>query len=263
MNKIGKVFLIWLSCHVVGLIIYFLYSIKYSTDPRRIAIYVAMVTESVTIFVFLFETFKIIFLIGIPSLITSKVRTVIVLIIVTWALQGAALNATNNIRASVEGVACVQVRIRTLADEIRNNANKKLQEIPIDEAQEMIQRVMKPFKKVKETIRKIDEIVSKMVEWQKSIFSTMSKVFETCSEYSRWPFNTCVNKMNDFYYQCLDNTFDVVCEPIKFLKKVCFYEILDEFQPKTVDETFVRKDSKRVTNCPFSCIKKRRGRLCI
>uniref|UniRef100_A0AC34RA59 Dendritic cell-specific transmembrane protein-like domain-containing protein n=1 Tax=Panagrolaimus sp. JU765 TaxID=591449 RepID=A0AC34RA59_9BILA len=220
--EVSKSIAVWLICHLVGIIVFSICCIKYSVDPKRIAIYVAMATESSTAIIFLFETARIIFLIGTPSLLTSKLRTVLLLIIMTWALQGPAMNATNNIRSSVEGVACVQLRVQALAEEIREHANHKLQQIPLEDAQELITKSMKPFKKITKMLKKIDETISKVLEWQKNIIKKMKGIFVSCSELSRMPYNLCINKLDDLYYSCLDNTFEFICEPILFLKKQCY-----------------------------------------
>ncbi|KAE9548903.1 hypothetical protein FO519_007885 [Halicephalobus sp. NKZ332] len=186
MNKLTRAFGTWFICHIVGMIMFFICCIKYSTDPRRIAVYVMIVTEVATAILFLFRTFKIIFLIGVPSLLTSRLRTVLIILIITWSIQGSAVNITNNIQSSIEGVFCVQMKVRFLAEEMRNGAN------------------------------------SKMIEWQIMVNEKVLGIFEICSEFSRIPYNQCMNKLNDLYYFCLENTFDFVCQPILFLKKQCF-----------------------------------------
>ena len=121
---------------------------------------------------------------------------------------------------SVEGVVCVQMKVRNLAEEVRQSTKSKIQEIPIEEARMLMKNIFKPFKVMTQTLRNIADTVSKMAEWQKMINERMLDMFEICSDMSRIPYNQCMNKLNDLYYFCLENTFDFVCQPILFLQKV-------------------------------------------
>uniref|UniRef100_A0AC34GVZ9 Dendritic cell-specific transmembrane protein-like domain-containing protein n=1 Tax=Panagrolaimus sp. ES5 TaxID=591445 RepID=A0AC34GVZ9_9BILA len=221
-NFVARVLGTTVLCQIVGIMFYFFCALKFAINPRRTGIYVAIGIKAITYFVLLFRTARIIFFVGVPSLLTSKLRTLLILSIVAWAFQYPAVNITSNIRSSVEGIACVQERVRALAEEIRENANKKLQELPVDEAQELIEKATAPFKEMQKTLRKVEETVSTMLEWQRKVTGKISNLFESCSEMTRQPFFVCTRKLSEFYYTCLDNTFEFVCEPILFLKKQCY-----------------------------------------
>uniref|UniRef100_A0AC35GQP5 Dendritic cell-specific transmembrane protein-like domain-containing protein n=1 Tax=Panagrolaimus sp. PS1159 TaxID=55785 RepID=A0AC35GQP5_9BILA len=221
-NLVARIIGTTVLCQIVGIMFYFYFALKFSVDPERVGIYVALGIETITCFVLLFRTFRIIFFIGVPSLLTSKLRTLLILLIVTWAFQYPAVNITSNIRTSVEGIACVQERVRELAEELRTNANKKLQELPIDEVQELVEKTMGPFKEMQKTLRKVQETVLTMLEWQRKVTGRIRNLFDDCSALTREPFFVCTRKLEEFYSTCLDNTFEFVCEPIIFLKKQCY-----------------------------------------
>lgn len=70
------------------------------------------------------------------------------------------MNVVNNIQSSVDGIVCVQSRVKAVADEVLENANKKLQELPIDEAHELVDKAMKPYNDMKKVLRKVGDTVS-------------------------------------------------------------------------------------------------------
>uniref|UniRef100_A0A7E4W629 DC_STAMP domain-containing protein n=1 Tax=Panagrellus redivivus TaxID=6233 RepID=A0A7E4W629_PANRE len=221
-NTIAGYMSAYFACHTIGIMFLCIVALKYDIDLQRAAIFIFMGAEVACLFTYLFRSARVVIMVAMPGLLTSKLRNLLLLTIVAWAFQYPAINVTRNLRSTAESVACVQERVREVAEEIRENANRKLGEIPLEEAQKLVSTAMMPFRMIRKTLRKLEDSVNRMLAWQRDIMSRITGMFESCSDLARQPFFACTAKFNELYYKCLDNTFDFVCQPIHMLKKQCY-----------------------------------------
>ncbi len=107
---------------------------------------VGLVTQSAMCLLICFPSVRCWLLLAVPSLITSKLRAVILLFILIWCfqvgpllhllpnqtnvfLQVPAMNITTNIQKSAEAISCVQMKITRAAEESREEANKDIERV--------------------------------------------------------------------------------------------------------------------------------------
>ncbi|KAI6190062.1 DC-STAMP domain-containing protein [Aphelenchoides bicaudatus] len=212
---------VFLLCHFVGIIFYFTFTLKYAVDPETSGTYVSLAVQSVLTSILILPFLRVIILIAIPSLLTGRLRTVLLVIIVSWALQIPATNITNNIRNTAEGVACVQERIKESSQEMRQLAGENLKKMTQEKFDNFLDKAYSPFVKMRDTLRKLDDTVTRMIEWQTQMIEKVKSLFESCDELMRAPYYRCNSALEDMFYRCTDVTFDSFCLPIRLLKGVC------------------------------------------
>lgn len=171
----------------------------------------------------LFPFVRVVVCIALPNLATAKLRSLILILIITGAFQVCsiflmnkivcvcfqvpAINLTSNIQMAGRGIECIQRRIHELAEEVKESSDKNLRQMPVENAQEYLKNSMKPFVSMRDTLRKVDESISRfatqfafvctnffvfnfrMLALQRSMIQKIKDVLSECSKHAQAPYH--------------------------------------------------------------------------
>lgn len=92
------------------------------------------------------RTFRIIVFLAIPSLVTSRLRALLLILIFVWSIQVNTTyqnqclfvtyflkipggNIMSNIQSTAEGIVCVQEQVKLLSEELQDSVDKNLRQV--------------------------------------------------------------------------------------------------------------------------------------
>ncbi|KAH7730462.1 CRE-SPE-42 protein [Aphelenchoides avenae] len=221
-NEVCRIIGTFLACQVAGALFYTIISFKYTAFPKPTGTWTSVGVHIALCAVILFPTLRAILLLAIPSLITSKARTIILIIVVTWALQGPATNITLNIRKSAEAVNCIQENVKSLAKELKDSAGSNLGQLPMKKIQSLIAKHQDEFNQMNENLRALDNMIQKAINMQREVMEKLKDIFQNCNKYALQPYQSCVAKMTEMHRDCLENApLEALCKPVEFLRERC------------------------------------------
>ncbi|CAD5231776.1 unnamed protein product [Bursaphelenchus xylophilus] len=210
-----------LSCIFVGFLFYTIFTIKYAAFPREVGTFMGLAVLMVVCTIQLLPVIRAVILVAIPSLMTSQIRAILMLMVVTWAFQIPAINITKNIQQATTATLCVQDRVKAHLKEAKAVAGAKIQTVPRTAFLKFIHGATKPFRKLREFIKSVDESVNKMLAWQRHIADLINQMLANCDEETRRPYYRCVEIVDKMHEDCLDGSFELICSPISLLRKMC------------------------------------------
>uniref|UniRef100_A0A915EW05 Uncharacterized protein n=1 Tax=Ditylenchus dipsaci TaxID=166011 RepID=A0A915EW05_9BILA len=165
---------VYLFCQFIGSLFFFIVSLKYSSSPRVVGTIVSVVVQLIVCLVILFPLARILVLLALPNLATSKLRALLIVIIVTWSFQTPAMNVTSNVQLA--------------AEELKHNTDNNFKQVPVQKMQAYIKKSMEPFVTMRETLRKLDDSVSRMLAWQRTLIIRIRDILKECTKNAQIPY---------------------------------------------------------------------------
>uniref|UniRef100_A0A914ZUZ0 Dendritic cell-specific transmembrane protein-like domain-containing protein n=1 Tax=Parascaris univalens TaxID=6257 RepID=A0A914ZUZ0_PARUN len=86
-NDLMRIVLTTIICESVGLFFFVTLAIKYATFPSRLGVYVSIFVQAIMGLMIAFPSIRAIVLIAVPSLVTGKLRSILLLFILSWSFQ--------------------------------------------------------------------------------------------------------------------------------------------------------------------------------
>ncbi|KAK0412996.1 hypothetical protein QR680_006529 [Steinernema hermaphroditum] len=214
MNNGIRFFLVWLFCQLVGIIIFFLFMLKFPFRPILVGAASAIAVQTVTIIAFVVPASRIIVLLTLPKLLTGKLRTMILLLIVSWAFQVAAMNITTNIQQTAASITCVQQKMEAQKKEKVNEMKSDMYKKAGQKLNTVLVKVSSVIQGVRSKLRLFQTAARKIASFPKSMGKIMKDVTQKCGGVIRAPFYTCVSVFTDVHDKCMYNNL-FFCDWVK------------------------------------------------
>uniref|UniRef100_A0A914I013 Dendritic cell-specific transmembrane protein-like domain-containing protein n=1 Tax=Globodera rostochiensis TaxID=31243 RepID=A0A914I013_GLORO len=220
--------------------------------------YLSMAVQFLLLLLIVFRPLRFVLFVALPSLLTGRLRSIIVLMMIIWGFQFPAKNVTNNIDSVMEGVGCVVVHIKEAAQEIKQRAGHKLYEEPVAKMREFLHEQAKPFDGIRASLREMDESLTKMMAWQRALAARINGMMSNCTHIAQLPFKACIGWLTERHTDCLNRFLEFLCAPVDWAKQLCYLTKMLQFHcdwPSAVKNTvkegvgyFVKGAKKGITD---------------
>uniref|UniRef100_A0A183BYC0 DC_STAMP domain-containing protein n=1 Tax=Globodera pallida TaxID=36090 RepID=A0A183BYC0_GLOPA len=220
--------------------------------------YLSMAVQFLLLLLIVFRPLRFVLFVALPSLLTGRLRSIIVLMMIIWGFQFPAKNVTNNIDSVLEGVGCVVVHIKEAAEEIKQRAGHKLYEEPVAKMREFLREQAKPFEGIRASLREMDESLTKMMAWQRALAARINGMMSNCTHIAQLPFKACIGWLSERHTDCLNRFLEFLCAPVDWAKQLCYLTKMLQFHcdwPSAVKNTvkegvgyFVKGAKNKITN---------------
>ncbi|CEF61788.1 Dendritic cell-specific transmembrane protein-like domain-containing protein [Strongyloides ratti] len=222
-NSIAKVLISFIMLQFIGLLMYSITAFKYAIFPQKAGVYIGIIIQ-IVICLNIFSKFsRCVIMLSIPSLITSKIRQIILLLLILWAFQNCAMNITKNFQQTAEGISCIQNRIIIVVKEVMKSINSLLGDKMIEDVVEIIKQILNPMEIFKKNIGDLSDIISKMTNFFSNESHILKKAQDLCDESLVGPENKCRNFVNESINYCEKKYWKIFCYPIKVLYGSCSF----------------------------------------
>uniref|UniRef100_A0A0N4UB40 DC_STAMP domain-containing protein n=1 Tax=Dracunculus medinensis TaxID=318479 RepID=A0A0N4UB40_DRAME len=128
-NDIFRLVLTIIICEIVGILFCITIAVKYSTFPSVLGIYAGIGTQIVLGFMIVSPTIRAVILLAIPKLVTSKLRAIFLLFLISWSFQFPAMNTVENLQSLAISIACIRSSVIQVGNDIIEETNQQLNKI--------------------------------------------------------------------------------------------------------------------------------------
>ncbi|CAJ0589404.1 unnamed protein product [Cylicocyclus nassatus] len=216
-NVIAKLIRNIIFLEVFGCIMYFVLSYKYASRPENIAIVMSVVVHTFLVFMFIFPALMSYFMLAVHRMISTKIRTLLLLLMISMSFEGPAMNAVNNIYRVTEGIACVQADVTSSLLDVKERAGD-VREMIANKIQSLVVKIAAPINKLRTMLRKIDQKLRRIAEAIRRQFRALSGLTNICTSLLKKPYAICKNVFEKIFIACVsrDNLISLPgCETIK------------------------------------------------
>ncbi|CAB3398284.1 unnamed protein product [Caenorhabditis bovis] len=184
-----------------GLVMYFLMSFKYSYYPEFIGTLISIIIHFFLILTLIFPKMMSYFIIAIHMMLSTKVKNIILILIVAISFEGPAMNVVRNIHQVASGVACIQANVMASKNDVEGNIADKGQ-LLVSRLRAVLRNVAGPMNKVKRMLLTLDEKATKFVDIMRKHFYTISELTAECKNLLKTPYVKCLDVFDDAYTYC-------------------------------------------------------------
>lgn len=126
-------------------------------------------------------------LLSIYRMVSSKIKALLVIAIISLAFDVSAMNAMTNVHRIAEGIACVQMDVSSSAMAVDENIAKHGQ-MGLGMMQSLVIKLAKPVNFFKGMMKKLDTRVTRVVEMIRQSWSQLSGMTNKCKRLMRGPY---------------------------------------------------------------------------
>uniref|UniRef100_A0A915A086 Dendritic cell-specific transmembrane protein-like domain-containing protein n=2 Tax=Parascaris univalens TaxID=6257 RepID=A0A915A086_PARUN len=159
-----RIVLTTIICESVGLFFFVTLAIKYATFPSRLGVYVSIFVQAIMGLMIAFPSIRAIVLIAVPSLVTGKLRSILLLFILSWSFQVPAMNTTKNLESLAESVGCVRDSIVTVGNQVIEETNQQSGKFSLEAYKAHVRYFTKHLFTFLQTLRKLQAVVAGFVD---------------------------------------------------------------------------------------------------
>ncbi|KRY23183.1 DC-STAMP domain-containing protein 2, partial [Trichinella patagoniensis] len=224
-NNIARAVLGLVSVWLFYILIMCVGVLKWSTDPYKVGL-ICGVLSVITLFGISMNRFVCCsFFVMLPASCTSTARTVLILLVLTWTIQGPMLNMQINLRKTAETLACVQEKVAKetikLKAAVQNVAESKMK--PLLRLTNSFHQLSDSGKNV---LKKIHSGVTALGKGVKRLRNWLGNVLGTCNKVLMKPYEICVKMFNVIVEYCDYTAWFMpvvwfVCRVISAVSTVC------------------------------------------
>uniref|UniRef100_A0A0K0EFD1 DC_STAMP domain-containing protein n=1 Tax=Strongyloides stercoralis TaxID=6248 RepID=A0A0K0EFD1_STRER len=222
-NSIAKVLISFLFLQVIGLLMYSITAFKYAIFPQKAGVYIGLIIQIIICFNIFSKFSRCVIMLSIPSLLTSKIRQIIMLLLILWAFQNCAMNVTRNFQQTAEGMSCVQNRIVSVVKEVMGSIKILLGDKMIEDVVEIIKQILNPMETFKKNIGGLSNIITKMTNFFSDESFILKKAQDLCDESIVGSEAKCRKFVDESIEDCEKKYWKVFCYPIKALYGSCSF----------------------------------------
>ncbi|CAI2353857.1 unnamed protein product [Caenorhabditis sp. 36 PRJEB53466] len=224
-NSIVLLFRNIFMIELFGVLMYLLLSFKYSQYPELIGTSISIVIHVFLIFTLLFPKMMTYFMISIHVMLTTKIKNIILILLVTMAFEGPAMNVIGNIHQVASGVACVQVDVMSSRNDVEGNVMDKGAML-VSRFRAVLQNVAGPMNKVKNMLLVLDEKMTKFVDIMRRHYQVIAGLSNQCRNMLHTPYTKCLDIFDDAYVFCKGKarflgSHGDACDMIQKTAKIC------------------------------------------
>ncbi|EYC09873.1 hypothetical protein Y032_0058g2868 [Ancylostoma ceylanicum] len=206
-----------------GMVMYFVLSYKYASRPENVGIALSIVIHTFLVFMFLFPALMSYFMLAVHQMISTKIRTLLLLLMISMSFEGPAMNAVTNIHRVAEGIACVQADVTLALNDVKCRAGD-VKDVIANKLQDLIVKLAVPINKIRGILRKLDSKLRRVVEAIRRQFRSLANLTNLCTRFMKKPYVICKNFFEKMFIACVskDNVISLPgCDTIKRSSKVC------------------------------------------
>ncbi|CAO4379354.1 unnamed protein product [Caenorhabditis nigoni] len=224
-NSIVILFRNILMFETFGIVMYFLLSFKYSQYPKFIGTSISTIIHVFLMFTLIFPKLMTYFMISIHVMMTTKVKNIILILLVTMAFEGPAMNVIGNIHQVASGVACVQIDVMSSRNDVEGNVMDKGAML-VSRFRALLKNVSGPMNKVKNMLLVLDEKMTKFVDIMRRHYRVIASLSNQCRNMLQTPYTKCLNIFDDAYFYCKEKarffgSHGDACDVIQKTAKIC------------------------------------------
>ncbi|EFP05803.1 CRE-SPE-42 protein [Caenorhabditis remanei] len=228
-NSIVILFRNILMIETFGIVMYLLLSFKYSQYPEFIGTSISTIIHVFLMFTLIFPKLMTYFMISIHVMMTTKIKNIILILLVTMAFEGPAMNVIGNIHQVASGVACVQIDVMSSRNDVEGNVMDKGAML-VARFRALLQNVAGPMNKVKNMLLVLDEKMTKFVDIMRRHYRVIASLSNQCRNMLQTPYTKCLNIFDDAYLFCKDkarffgshgDACDMIQKTAKVLSQIC------------------------------------------
>ncbi|ETN73994.1 DC-STAMP-like protein [Necator americanus] len=121
-NAIARLIRNIIILEAFGLVMYFVLSYKYASRPENVGTILSIVIHTFLVFMFVFPALMSYFMLAVHRMISTKIRGLLLLLMISMSFEGPAMNAVMNIHKVAEGIACVQTDVMSALNDVKGRA---------------------------------------------------------------------------------------------------------------------------------------------
>uniref|UniRef100_A0A7I4YTY3 DC_STAMP domain-containing protein n=1 Tax=Haemonchus contortus TaxID=6289 RepID=A0A7I4YTY3_HAECO len=208
---------------VFGMVMYIVFSYKYVNNPEKLGTVVSIIIHTFLALMFVFPPLMSYFMLAVHRMISTKVRTLLLLLMISMSFEGPAMNAVTNIYRVGEGLGCVQTDVTSSLEDVKGRAGD-FKEMIANKLQTLVIKMAAPVNEFRLLLRKIHSKIRRMVESIRRQFRALSNLTNSCKRFMKKPYSICKNFFEKMFISCVstDNAISLPgCELIKKSSSVC------------------------------------------
>uniref|UniRef100_A0A0N5BJY5 DC_STAMP domain-containing protein n=1 Tax=Strongyloides papillosus TaxID=174720 RepID=A0A0N5BJY5_STREA len=220
-NSVAKILLSFTILQFIGFLMYSITTFKYAVFPQKAGVYIGIIVQVIICFNIFSKFSRCVIMLSFPALITSKLRQILLLLLILWAFQNSAMNVTKNFQQTAEGISCVQNRIISVVKEVMGSINSVLGEKMIEDVIELVRQILNPMELFKKNVGGLSNMITKMIELFGDESSILRKAQDLCDESLVGPEAKCRRFVDESIESCEKRVWKIFCLPIKTLYASC------------------------------------------
>ncbi|KAM3721561.1 DC-STAMP domain-containing protein [Dirofilaria immitis] len=217
-NDLLRIAFSFLLCEFVGLLFFISIALKYSIFPSRLGVYVSIVVQFILGLMIPFPSFRAVVLITAIKLVTSRLRSIILMFLMLWAFQIPATNTTRNLQMLAESVACVSDSAIQIGNQLAAEINMQTNKLSLSGLKEQSRFFIKHLKNFRNIMRKLQNIIVKFGKQTKDYLVQLLKVKEYCQRFFIAPYYFCIRIFDESAQYCDRFTLYRGLQTCKFVK---------------------------------------------
>uniref|UniRef100_A0A0R3RFC4 DC_STAMP domain-containing protein n=1 Tax=Elaeophora elaphi TaxID=1147741 RepID=A0A0R3RFC4_9BILA len=154
----------------------------------RLGMYVSIVVQLILGLMIPFPSIRAVILIATVKLITSRLRSIILMFIIVWAFQIPATNTTRNLQMLAESVACVSDSAIQIGNKLVSEVNMQSNKLSLAGLKEQGRFFAKHLKNFWNTMCKLQNIIVKFGKQTKDYLMQLLTVKEYCQRFFIGPY---------------------------------------------------------------------------
>ncbi|KAL3998062.1 DC-STAMP-like family protein [Acanthocheilonema viteae] len=223
-NDLLRIISSFLLCQFVGLLFFISLALKYSVFPSRLGVYVSITVQLILGLMIPFPSIRAIILIATIKLTTSRLRSIILMLIIVWAFQIPAINTTRNLQMLAESAACVSDSAIQIGNKLVTEVNMQTNKLSLSGLKEQSRFFANHLKNFWNTMRKLQNIVVKFSKQTKDYLVQLLTVKEYCQRFFIGPYYFCLRIFDESAQYCDRLTLYrglPVCKFVKDMRMIC------------------------------------------
>ncbi|KJH49944.1 hypothetical protein DICVIV_03891 [Dictyocaulus viviparus] len=211
------------SVEVFGLLMYFVLAYKYAVRPEYVGITLTIIIHTFLVLMLVFPFLMSYFMLAVHQMLSTKLRTLLLLLMISMSFEGPGMNAMMNIHRVAEGMACVHTDISSSLKDVRGRAGD-LKSMVANRLQNLIIKIAAPINKFRGILREIDKKVRRIFESIRRQYRELANLTNLCHRFMKKPYAICKNFFDKMFIKCVstDNLFSLPgCDVIKRGSSIC------------------------------------------
>ncbi|KAM3721562.1 DC-STAMP domain-containing protein [Dirofilaria immitis] len=188
------------------------------THGTRLGVYVSIVVQFILGLMIPFPSFRAVVLITAIKLVTSRLRSIILMFLMLWAFQIPATNTTRNLQMLAESVACVSDSAIQIGNQLAAEINMQTNKLSLSGLKEQSRFFIKHLKNFRNIMRKLQNIIVKFGKQTKDYLVQLLKVKEYCQRFFIAPYYFCIRIFDESAQYCDRFTLYRGLQTCKFVK---------------------------------------------
>ncbi|KAL3998063.1 DC-STAMP-like family protein [Acanthocheilonema viteae] len=194
------------------------------TYGTRLGVYVSITVQLILGLMIPFPSIRAIILIATIKLTTSRLRSIILMLIIVWAFQIPAINTTRNLQMLAESAACVSDSAIQIGNKLVTEVNMQTNKLSLSGLKEQSRFFANHLKNFWNTMRKLQNIVVKFSKQTKDYLVQLLTVKEYCQRFFIGPYYFCLRIFDESAQYCDRLTLYrglPVCKFVKDMRMIC------------------------------------------